>query len=96
MFFGNIDLRLSEKDARRRKANLPFRRKKIRIKIFISRTLSGTADAAVWGTVVSILMKLFPKRVSTIAAWTETLFSFGYMLGNFAHKFSLQKKLFQN
>ena len=36
-------------------------------------------------------MKLFPKHVSTIAAWTETLFSFGYMLGNFAQKFSIQK-----
>ena len=41
-------------------------------------------------------MKLFPKHVSTIAAWTETLFSFGYMLGNFAQKFSIQKKLFKN
>jgi MFS family permease len=46
------------------------------------RLLSGTADAAFWGSVVSILMKLFPKHVATIAAWTEMLFRLGYMLGN--------------
>jgi hypothetical protein len=40
------------------------------------------ADAAAWGAGVSILMKLFPKHVSSIMAWTEMLFGLGYMLGN--------------
>ena len=58
-------------------------------KCFFSRILSGTADAAFWGSVVSILMKLFPKHVATIAAWTEMLFSLGYMLGNVSKKFPI-------
>jgi hypothetical protein len=39
------------------------------------------ADAAAWGAVVSILMKLFPSHVTTIASWTEMLLGLGYMLG---------------
>ncbi len=33
------------------------------------------------GSVVSILMKVFPKYVMTIASFTETLFGLGYMIG---------------
>ena len=40
------------------------------------------ADAAAWGAVVSILMKLFPNHVNTIASWTEMLLGLGYMLGD--------------
>jgi hypothetical protein len=43
--------------------------------------LGGMADAAAWGSVVSILMKLFPAHVTTIASWTEMLLGLGYMLG---------------
>lgn len=43
--------------------------------------MDGLADAAGWGAGVSILMKLFPSKVSTIMAWTEMLFGLGYMLG---------------
>ncbi len=39
------------------------------------------ADAAAWGALISILMKLYPKNVTTIAAWTEMLVGFGYMIG---------------
>ena len=45
------------------------------------RFLDGVADAAAWGAGVSILMKLFPNKVSTIMSWTEMLFGLGYMLG---------------
>ncbi len=41
------------------------------------------ADAAAWGAVVSILMKLFPSHVTTIASWTEMLLGLGYMLGTY-------------
>ena len=45
------------------------------------RALDGIADAAAWGSAVSILMKLFPSKVTTVMSWTETLFGFGYMIG---------------
>jgi MFS family permease len=46
------------------------------------RFLGGVADAAALGAVLSILMKLFPKYVTSIVSWTEMLFGLGYMLGN--------------
>ena len=49
------------------------------------------ADAAAWGAGVSILMKLFPNRVSQIMSWTEMLFGLGYMLGKF-YDINLKKK----
>jgi MFS family permease len=45
------------------------------------RALGGIADVAAWGAVLSILMKLFPNKVSTILSWTEMFFGLGYMLG---------------
>ena len=45
------------------------------------RALGGIADVAAWGAVLSILMKLFPSKVSTIMSWTEMFFGLGYMLG---------------
>ena len=48
---------------------------------FSSRFLDGVADAASWAASVSILMKIFPKKVSTIMSWSEMLFGLGYMLG---------------
>ena len=39
------------------------------------------ADAMSWAAGVSILMKLFPNKVSQIMSWTEMLFGLGYMLG---------------
>lgn len=47
------------------------------------RFVDGIGEAATWGSVVSILMKLFPDRVSQVMSWTETFFGLGYMLGNF-------------
>ena len=51
------------------------------LKKFFSRFLDGVADAASWAASVSILMKIFPKKVSTIMSWSEMLFGLGYMLG---------------
>ena len=48
---------------------------------FLLRFLDGVADAASWCAGVSILMKLFPNKVSQIMSWTEMLFGLGYMLG---------------
>jgi hypothetical protein len=49
--------------------------------IFLCRFIGGVADAAALGSILSILMKLFPNYVSTIVSWTEMLFGLGYMLG---------------
>jgi len=45
------------------------------------RFIGGVADAAALGAVISILMKLYPKYVTSIVSWTEMLFGLGYMLG---------------
>ncbi len=58
----------------------------------ILRFLGGMADAAAWGAVVSILMKLFPSHVTTIASWTEMLLGLGYMLGTY-HMYKKFKSL---
>ena len=47
------------------------------------RFLDGTAFAATWASSVSILMKVFPNKVSTIIAWNEMFFGFGYTLGKY-------------
>ena len=39
------------------------------------------ADAASFGAVLSILLKLFPDNVASILAWTEAFFGLGYSLG---------------
>ena len=49
----------------------------------IFRFLDGTAFAATWASSVSILMKVFPNKVSTIIAWNEMFFGLGYALGNY-------------
>ncbi len=49
--------------------------------IIIFRALGGIADVAAWGAVISILMKIFPSKVTTIMSWTEMFFGLGYMLG---------------
>ena len=46
-----------------------------------NRFLDGVADAASWNSVVSILMVMYPSKVSTVMSWTEMLFGFGYMIG---------------
>lgn len=45
------------------------------------RFVDGVAEAAAWGAVVSILMKIYPSKVTTIMSWTEMCFGMGYMLG---------------
>ena len=39
------------------------------------------ADAAGWGAVLAILMKLYPDKVSQIMSWTELFFGLGYTIG---------------
>jgi len=48
---------------------------------YLLRFLDGVADAASWNSVVSILMVMYPSKVSTVMSWTEMLFGFGYMIG---------------
>ena len=50
-----------------------------------NRFLDGVADAASWNSVVSILMVMYPSKVSTVMSWTEMLFGFGYMIGKNAN-----------
>jgi len=45
------------------------------------RFLDGACDAASWGAVLSILMKLWPDRVTSIMAWAEMFFGLGYTIG---------------
>ena len=50
--------------------------------IFIpSRFINGVADAASWGSSLSILIKLFPDKVATLMSFTEMCTGLGYMLG---------------
>ena len=55
----------------------------LELPFFLLRFLDGVADAASWCAGVSILMKLFPNKVSQIMSWTEMLFGLGYMLGKY-------------
>ena len=50
---------------------------------YFLRFLDGVADAAAYCCGMSVLIKLFPDKVSSIVAWFETLFGFGYMMGPF-------------
>ena len=45
------------------------------------RFLDGMGDAAAWGAIISIMMKLYPDKVATIMSWTEMAFGLGYSLG---------------
>ncbi len=39
------------------------------------------SDAASWGAVLGILMKMWPEKVATIMSWTEMFFGLGYTIG---------------
>ena len=47
----------------------------------VLRFLDGMGDAAAWGAIISIMMKLYPDKVATIMSWTEMAFGLGYSLG---------------
>ena len=47
----------------------------------IIRFLDGASDAASWGAVLGILMKIWPDRVASIMSWTEMFFGLGYTIG---------------
>ena len=49
--------------------------------INILRFIDGMADAAPWGAIISIMMKLYPDKVATIMSWTEMAFGLGYTIG---------------
>lgn len=38
-------------------------------------------DAASWGAIISVMMKLYPDKIASILAWTEMAFGLGYSLG---------------
>jgi MFS family permease len=48
---------------------------------YFLRFLDGMGDAAAWGAIISIMMKLYPDKVSTIMSWTEMAFGLGYSFG---------------
>ena len=56
--------------------------------LFCFRFLDGVADAAAFGSMVSILMVLYPEKVSMIMASTESVFGLGYTLGKRWESFS--------
>lgn len=43
--------------------------------------MTGVADAAALGAILSILMKLYPNSGSTVVSMTEMSFGLGAMLG---------------
>ena len=51
------------------------------IACFFFRLLEGIAKAACISSILSILMKVFPERISFVTALTEMLIGLGYMLG---------------
>ena len=55
------------------------------------RALDGLADAAGWGAVLAILMKLYPDKVSQIMSWTELFFGLGYTIGKTSDDFQSKK-----
>ncbi|TRY80689.1 hypothetical protein TCAL_09016 [Tigriopus californicus] len=48
---------------------------------YFLRALDGLADAAAWGAILSILMKMWPNKVASIMSWTELCFGLGYTVG---------------
>eukprot|EP00095_Tigriopus_kingsejongensis_P010457 snap_masked-scaffold1863_size26100-processed-gene-0.1 protein:Tk10457 transcript:snap_masked-scaffold1863_size26100-processed-gene-0.1-mRNA-1 annotation:"chromaffin granule amine" len=48
---------------------------------YLLRMVDGIADAAAWGAILSILMKIWPDKVATIMSWTELCFGLGYAIG---------------
>ena len=48
---------------------------------YILRIVIGISDSLAWISVVSLLMALFPSRVASIMATTETIFGIGLALG---------------
>ena len=45
------------------------------------RVLDGMGNAAAWGAILSIMMKLYPGNVATIMSSTEMIFGLGYSVG---------------
>ena len=51
------------------------------IEEYFCRILDGVADAAAFGSMLSILMVLYPERAALIVGLTESLFALGYTIG---------------
>ena len=49
--------------------------------IHVLRVLDGMGNAAAWGAILSIMMKLYPGNVATIMSSTEMIFGLGYSVG---------------
>ena len=50
-----------------------------------NRIFDGIADAAAFGSMVSLLLVLFPDRAAMIVGLTESMFALGYTLGKFEY-----------
>lgn len=46
-----------------------------------NRFLDGVGDAATWGAIISVMMKLYPDKVASILSWNEMAYGLGYSLG---------------
>ena len=68
---------------------------------YLLRALDGIAVVVAWNAIVSILMKCFPNKVSTLMSITEMTFGLGYSVGpvignvdNIVHKMAFQNCVF--
>ena len=48
---------------------------------YLLRIWIGMTDGLAWIAVVSLLMAIYPKRVASIMAVTESIFGIGFALG---------------
>ena len=48
---------------------------------YLLRIWIGVTDGLAWIAVVSLLMAIYPKRVASIMAITESIFGIGFALG---------------
>ena len=55
-----------------------------------NRFLNGIAEAATFASILSILMVLYPERVSMVVATTECMLGLGYALGEEDNKLFLK------
>ena len=48
---------------------------------YVLRFVNGIGDAAVWGSSLAILLKMFPDKAATLMSYTEMCLALGYILG---------------
>ena len=51
------------------------------LQYLLNRFLDGVGDAASWGAIISVMMKLYPDKVASILTWSEMAYGLGNSLG---------------